>query len=123
MIDINFYLAQRYSEQPCFDLVADVYQRELGAIAVDYKTINRSVRDMASAFRIAVHKDPHGFAQIAEPVDMCIVLLGKTERMGIHHCGIFYDGRVLHAMPGATLYEEMATIRDRFAVVQFWAKA
>lgn len=121
-MDVNFYLAQQYGPQPCFEIVADIYQRELSEIAVDYKTVNRSVREMASAFRIELHKSAHGFVQIPAPVDMCVVLLGKTPDIGIHHCGVYYDGRVIHANTDATLYEELATIRDRFKVVEFWAK-
>lgn len=119
---VNSYLAKTYGPQPCWELVADVMATECGAVPVDYKTVNRSIREMASAFRLAIHKSAHGFAQVAEPVDRCIVLLGKTDRIGIHHCGIYFEGRVLHAMPGVTLYEEMSAISDRFEVVEFWAK-
>ena len=122
MININAYLAKQYGPQPCFELVADVYASELNAVAVDYKTVNRSIRDMSSAFRIAIHKSAHGFVQTPAPVDMCIVLLGKTDKIGIHHCGIYFAGKVLHAMPGITLYEELSVITDRFEVVEFWAK-
>lgn len=121
-MNINDYLAKQYSAQPCWELVADVCANELGAIPVDYKTVNRSIREMAGAFRLAIHKSPHGFAQVADPVDLAIVLLGKTERVGIHHCGVCYQGKVLHATPGATLYEEMSVIRDAYDVVEFWAR-
>lgn len=121
-MDINTYLARQYSAQPCWELVADVYATELNAIVVDYKTVNRSIREMASAFRIAIHKSAHGFVQIAAPVDYAIVMLGKTEEIGIHHCGIYYQGKVLHAMPDISLYEELSVIQDRFALVEFWAK-
>lgn len=120
---VNDYLAKTYGPQPCFELVADVYQTELNAIPVDYKTVKRSIREMASAFRLAIHKSAHGFVEIVEPVDMAIVLLGKNDRIGIHHCGVYYDGKVLHAQSGATLYEELSVIRDSFEVVEFWAKA
>lgn len=122
-MNVNDYLGRVYGSQPCWELVADVCTTEIGKIPVDYKTVNRSIREMASEFRLAIHKSAHGFAQIAEPVDLAIVLLGKTERVGIHHCGIYFDGRVLHAMPGATMYEELSVIRDTFAVVEFWSKA
>jgi hypothetical protein len=122
-IDINAYLAKPYGLQPCWELVADVYNTELQAVPVDYKTVNRSVREMASAFRLAIHKSAHGFVQVAEPVDLCIVLLAKHAHIGIHHCGIYHDGSVLHAMPGITLFEPLSVISDTFQTVQFWAKA
>jgi len=121
-MDTNAYLAKQYGPQPCWELVADVYATELNAIAVDYKTVNRSIREMSSAFRIAIHKAAHGFAQIAEPADMAIVLLGKSDAIGIHHCGIFYQGKVLHALPNVTLYEDLSTIRDGYALIEYWAK-
>lgn len=121
--DVNHYLSKTYGPQPCWELVADVYNTEVGEIPVDYKTINRSVREMASAFRLAIHGSPHGFSQIEIPTDLCIVLLSKREHVGIHHCGIYYDGSVLHATPGLTKFEPLNVIRDNFEVVQFWAKA
>lgn len=122
-MDINTYLVKQYGPQPCWELVADVYATELQAIAVNYKTVNRSVRQMASAFRLAIHKTAHGFSQVAEPVDFAIVLLGKTVEIGVHHCGIYYGGKVLHAMTGITMHEELSVIRDHFALVEFWAQA
>ena len=121
-MNVNDYLTKPYGPQPCWELVADVQTSVCGEIPVDYKTVNRSVREMASAFRLAIHKSAHGFVQVAEPVDMCIVLLGKTEAIGIHHCGIYYAGKVLHALLNITLYEELSVIGDGYAVVQFWAK-
>ncbi len=121
-MDTNTYLARQYGPQPCWELVADVYATELDAVPVDYKTVNRSVRQMAAAFRLAIHKSPHGFVQLPEPIDMCIVLLGKTERVGIHHCGVYHAGRVLHALPGITLFEDLATLRDTYALCEFWAR-
>jgi len=122
-MDINTYLAKQYGPQPCWELVADVMATERGEIPVDYKTVNRSVREMASAFRLAIHKSAHGFFQVVEPVDFAIVLLGKSERVGIHHCGVYWGGKVLHALPGITVHEELSVIRDAFELVEFWAKA
>jgi hypothetical protein len=121
-MDVNAYLLKTYGPQPCWELVADVYASELQALAVDYKTVNRSVRQMASAFRLAIHKSAHGFVQVSEPVDFAIVLLGKTPEIGVHHCGVWYGGKVLHAMTGITMHEELSVIRDKFALVEFWAK-
>jgi len=122
-MDIDYYQQQQFGPQPCWELVSLVYERELQAIAVDYKQINRSVRQMATAFRIALHKSAHGFSQIKEPVDMAVVLLGKTADIGIHHCGIYWQGGVLHAQPGNVYYEPLSVIRDTFGVVEFWAKS
>ena len=121
-MNVAYFQARVYGPQPCWELVADVFATDGQVVPVDYQTITRSVREMAAAFRIALHKSPHGFAQVAEPVDGCIVLLGKNDRIGIHHCGVYQGGKVLHAMPGVTLFEDLSIMADRYAVIEFWAK-
>ena len=120
-MDVAAYQAKIYSAQPCWDLVADIYATELTAVSVGYKTDNRSIREMAGAFRIAIHKSSHGFSQVDNPVEMCVVLLG-SRKLGIHHCGVYCEGKVLHALPGVTSHEDLTTIRDRFEIVEFWVR-
>lgn len=117
------YQAKTYGPQPCWELVADVLVSEVGAAPLAFRTINRSVRQMASEFRLALHKGQHGYIQIPGPMDFAIVLLGKSERLGITHCGICYDGKVLHALPGIVLYDELSVLGDSFEIIQFWARA
>ena len=121
-MNVNTYLAAQYPSPPCWSLVADVYATELDKVVNDYKTINSSIRAIAGAFRIGLHKSAHGFAQIAEPVDYCVVLLGKSARLGLHHCGIYYQGRLLHAQDTGNRYDEMSVVRDEYALIEFWAK-
>lgn len=120
---INDYLSKQYPSPPCWALVAEVYATELGQGVEAFSTVNNSIRAIASAFRIALHKSPNGFKQIAEPVQFCIVLLGKSERLGLHHCGVYVDGKVLHAIESGNRYEEMSVIQDTYALVEWWAKA
>lgn len=122
-MNVNDYLGRQYPFPPCWSLVADVYASELDDTVTDYKTVNKSIRAIAGAFRLALHKSAHGFAQIADPVDFCVVLLGKTPRTGLHHCGIFYQGRVLHMLESGGQYQEMSVIGDEYALIEFWAKA
>lgn len=122
-ININTYLAKQYPQPPCWFLVADVYHTEFNEPVELFKTVNASVRAIASAFRIAIHKNPNGFRQVPEPVDGCIVLLGRNAAIGIHHCGVYTDGRVLHMLASGGYFEELSTIRDQYALVEFWAKA
>lgn len=121
-MDVNDYLGRQYPVPPCWALVADVYASELSDTVTDYKTVNASVRSIAGAFRIALHKSAHGFAQVDEPVDFAVVLLGKTARTGIHHCGIYYQGRVLHMLDSGGQYQEMSAISDTYELIEFWAK-
>lgn len=121
-MNVALFQSRVYGPQPCWELVADVFATEGGPVPVEYKTITRSIREMAAAFRIALHKSPGGFAQVALPVDGCIVLLGKNNRIGIHHCGVYQSGKILHAMPGITLFEDLSIMKDQYAVIEFWAK-
>ena len=121
-MNVSAYQSKVYGAQPCWELVSDILINETGTIPLVFRTINRSIREMASEFRIALSKGTHGFVQIATPVDYAIVLLGKTERVGVHHCGIYYGGKVLHALSSGTVYEDMSSIQDAFEIVEFWAK-
>jgi hypothetical protein len=121
-MDVNSYLAKQYESPPCWSLVSDVLFNECGVEATDYQTINSSIRAVASAFRLALHKSPDGFTPIAEPADFCIVLLGKTARMGLHHCGVFYQGAVLHALEDITLYQDLASLQDDYKLIEYWGR-
>lgn len=122
-MNIGHYQAKIYGPQPCWELVADVYASERQSISVDYLPSHRSIREMANAFRVALHASPHGFRRTENPEDFTVVLMGRNSHIGIHHCGVYYDGRVLHAEPGATLYEELTALRCRYPVMEFWSHA
>lgn len=121
-MNINFYLGQQYPAPPCWSLVADVYTREFNRGVLDYQVINNSVRSIAAAFRLALHKSAHGFMQVAEPQDGAVVLLGRTLALGPHHCGVYHQGSVLHALPAGNLFQDMASLRSQYELVEFWAK-
>ena len=124
-MNVNDYLEHVYlgPQPPCWQLVSEVYMAELGQTVKEFRTINNSVRSIASAFRIALHKGAHGFEQVAAPADFAVVLLGKSVEIGLHHCGIWFDGKLLHALESGNYYEEMSAIGDRYALVEHWAKA
>jgi hypothetical protein len=121
-VNVTDYLAKSYPTPPCWALVADVYTSELGQAVDGYQTINSSVRAIAAAFRLALHKSPHGFGQIAQPVDYAVVLMGRTPTLGLHHCGVYYEGRVLHALADGTLYQDMASLAAEYPLMEFWSK-
>lgn len=121
-MNVADYQVKVYPNPPCWALVADVYATELGQEVAAYKTVSSSVRQLASAFRLALHKNPDGFAQIAEPVDMAVVLMGTVPRLGVHHCGIYYQGKVLHATEIGVYYQDLASLRDLYQLMEFWAK-
>ncbi|MCC2632118.1 MAG: hypothetical protein K0S48_4 [Ramlibacter sp.] len=122
-MNVSMYQAKVYPSPPCWELAVDVLTTERGVTATAYKTISGSVRSIASAFRLQLHKSAHGFEQVAEPVDFAVVLMGRTPRLGIHHCGIFYGGKVLHATDSGTFYQPLAQLQAEYQVIEFWARA
>lgn len=121
-MDVATYLPKVYPDPPCWALVTDVYQAELGLPVHEYRTINNSVRAIADAFRFALHADKHGFAQIAEPQEMCVVLMGKSRRLGPHHAGVYTGGKVLHALPTGNVWQDMASLGDLYQFMEFWVR-
>lgn len=128
-VDVNAYLARGYGDaeqRPCWLLVADFYQRELSLPVTEFKTIDSSIRAIARAFRLALSKGAHGFVRVPEPVEFTVVLLGKTPRIGLHHCGVMVGGNLLHAVEpgiGGVVYESLTSVRDVYPLIEFWARA
>lgn len=130
-MNVADYQVKVYPNPPCWSLVADVYLTERGETVEEFKTIRESIRQLAtslqaqaiaSAFRLAVQKNPDGFARIEEPVDFAVVLMGRVPAAGVHHSGIYYQGKVLHATPEGVLYQDMASLQDAYPVMEFWSK-
>jgi len=121
-VNVGTYQAKQYPYPPCWFLVADVYASELGVGVGQYEPDHPNIRSIASAFRLGLHRSQHGFVRLSEPVDMCVALMAKTERIGLHHCGIYFKGRVLHALDSGVFYEEMMAISDKYAVIEYWGK-
>lgn len=121
-MNVAEYLERSYPSPPCWALVADVYARERGQTVTGYRTVSDHVRAIAMQFRLALHKSAHGFSQVAEPVDFAVVLMGRTARLGLHHCGVFYEGKVLHARDDGTRYQDLDTLRAEYPLIEFWSK-
>lgn len=117
------FINNNYEMPPCWCLVVDVYSHELGLSVTDFKTVNSSIRAIASAFRIALHKADHGFIQIDEPQDFAVVLMGKMRTRVPHHAGIYYQGNVLHATATGVIYESLESVSDSWPKIEYWAKS
>lgn len=122
-MNVADYQARDYGNPPCWNLVSDVYARELGRTVDAFKTVDSSVRQIAAAFRLALHKAPNGFQRLAGPEDFAIVLMGSSGRLGLHHCGVYLAGSVLHALPEGVMYQDMASLGDSYPLMEFWGLA
>lgn len=121
-MNINDYLAKQYPTPPCWALVADVYHNELALPVTEFKTVDKSVRGIAAAFRLHLSKGTHGFSRITELQDYAVVLLGKSSEIGMHHCGIFYDGKLLHALESGVYYDDFSGVQDSYALIEYWSR-
>lgn len=122
-LNIADFQERRYDDPPCWLLVSDIYTSHLGLPVREYKTVSNTPRAIARAFRVAIHKGEHGFSRDAAPSDYALVMLGKTREIGFHHIGLFYEGKVLHATPSGTLYQDMASLGDEYQLMEFWKRA
>lgn len=121
-MDVRFYQEQVLGSPPCWQLVTHVYMRERGLMLENYRSASRSIRDIAEAFRMELHRGEHRFQQLAAPVDLAVVLMGNRPKFGAHHCGIFWQGSVLHALDSGTLYQDMNTLRAQYPLMEFWSR-
>ena len=119
-LNINSYLGKVYSYPPCWEMVTDVYINELGLRLLNYNPSNFSTRSIAEAFRLALHKREHNFQSVNIPEDFDLVLLGASNKLGLHHCGIYYKGRVLHSIDSGNLFEALSTVKDKYPLIEFW---
>lgn len=119
---IDKYIDRIYSEPPCWELVCDVYVNELGINLTSYTSESSSPRLVAAAFRLALHKQEHGLIKVLTPEDYSVVLMGRTSKLGLHHCGIYYKGKVLHALPNGNVYQDLYSLKDTYKLLEYWSK-
>ena len=122
-MDISVYQSKQYEWPPCWQLVADIYRTELQTGVEDFKTVNGSIRAIADAFRIALHKGEHGFRQTETPHDFDVVIMGKMIDRTPHHCGIYYQGNILHATSEGVVNQDLASVSDQYQRIEYWTKA
>lgn len=118
---ISRYKEKIYTYPPCWGLVTDVYINELGFECKAYMPESQDVKASAKAMRLALHNAEHGLVKINAAEDYCVVLMGKTNKLGLHHCGVYYKGKVLHALPTGNVYQDMASLMDAYKLIEFWA--
>lgn len=121
-MNVNDYLQKQYPNPGCWALVTDVYATELGQGVEEYRTVNNSIRAIAAAFRLNLYKGEHGFEQIDAPTDFAVVMLSRYRKLGLHHCGVYFEGKVLHALPDGNLYQDLASLRDTYPIMEFWSR-
>lgn len=107
-MDLAYYQRRAYPTPPCWHLAAEVLHRECG------------LAGEGEALRLALHGGNAGWRQVAAGVDLAVVLMSRNPRHAPEHCGIWYQGRVLHATGRTTMWESATAIADRYRHLEFW---
>lgn len=86
-----------------------------------YAVITGSIREAAQKFALNIATDPKGFTRLIDPVEGCIVLMGSP-RAGLHHAGVYTDGKVLHALRESIFLEPLESVADYYKIIEFWGR-
>jgi hypothetical protein len=121
-LDIAAYQARVYEEPRCWRLVTDVYADLIGASPAEVETVSESMRRAARAFRLELFKRQPGMRQLQEPQDLAVVLMWPSSKERRAHCGIYWAGSVLHATEAGVLYQDLASLRSAYPLMEFWAR-
>lgn len=121
-LDVQAIQAKHYPTPRCWSLVADVYANTLGEDPLQVSSISDSMRQAARAFSLHLHKLPVGLHRTHAPEPFAIVLMWPGTARSRPHCGVFYEGHVLHATETATLYQDLASMRDSYPEMEFWSR-
>jgi len=117
-MNISEYLRKTYESPPCWLLVVDVYVNELDLKVKNYEAESDTGLAIARKFRHEIAKNEHGFVKLDDPEDFAVVLMSKPGS----HCGLYYNGKVLHASVGGVVYQDLHTLKDHYKTVEFWKR-
>lgn len=116
-MNIDYYLCQTYSSPPCWELVSEVYKKELN-INLEHFTCENTPSAIAKAFRKAILSYSINFNEVGVPEDMCIVLCKAHKNSTATHVGVYFKGRVLHCC-GETRFDDLTTLSIQYQEITF----
>jgi hypothetical protein len=123
MLDVNTYLGRVYEgDAPCWQLVADVYRDLLGTDPAEVDTVSETIRRLARVFRLELHKRQHGMHQLDEPRDFAVVLMWPSDSKKRPHCGVWWQGKILHAAEAGNFYQDLASLQDTYQAMEWWGR-
>lgn len=126
-MNIGRYIGIPYSLRPmagcvnCWSLVALIYSQEMSKDIPEFKS--KGISGIASAFTAAFATGEHGFKKVASVKNFDVmVFINKSEFRSEYHCGIHYNGKVLHAVKalGGVVYQDVSVAMQTFDKVEFW---
>lgn len=121
-MDVNKYLNKQYGRLGCWLLIVDIYMQELGLALQEYVPESATLKTRAAIFRRELHNNSHGFLQIKEPTNFCVVTMAKLKDQTPHHVGIYYNGKVIHALNDMNYYQDIFSLSDQYQKMEYWTR-
>jgi hypothetical protein len=128
MIDVTEYLGLPYDINNefgvnCWGLYKRVQLQERGIDVAMFSVINSSIRAISDKFRAELKLNKHGHSQVLEPQNLDLaVMVRSIKRARIYHCGVYVDGKILHAkgegQSGQVWLEDISSLGDWR--MEFW---
>lgn len=100
----------------CWGVVA-MYHAHIGRNLNNYTISRLSAQDVTAAFTAAFARNDHGFIQTDTPTTGDVVIFKNRAHI---HCGLFVDGRVVHATPKSGVICQRLDDVYGFQTVEFW---
>lgn len=109
-----------FPDPTCWSMVAHLYLNVLHIDPLVVATVTESLRRAARTFQLRLHKDAYGLRQIPAPQDWALVLMWPGTQQRRPHCGVFWNGKVLHATAEGVLSQDVFSLRDAYPTMEFW---
>ena len=95
---LNKYIGKRYSFRAynCWDAVVEM-RKDCGIETKIFKP--KTLRDAFKVVTAQMQKLGHGLSKVDEPENFDIVIVSKKSHIMSYHCGLFYNGAVVHCCP------------------------
>jgi hypothetical protein len=122
MIDVKKYLGLSYDINNefgvnCWGLYKLIQKQERGIEVVMFSAMNSSIRAISDKFKSELKLNKHGHKKVVQPENLdLVVMLKPMKRASIYHCGVYVDGKVLHAkgegQGGQVWLEDIGSLSD-----------
>lgn len=128
-MNVNNYIGLPYSLRDisgcvnCWGLVALIYNNELDKSIPIFKS--KKLAGISAAFSAAFATGEHGFCNVDSGIDFdVVVFVSDGGRAREFHCGIMYNGKVLHATNkmGQVVYQTLQQASEGYNRVEFWRR-
>jgi len=109
----------------CWGLVSKVYADLFSDTIKDFPSKTDNSQEIASVFAAAFATNDHGFKLTENPNNFDLIVFSRNSVYGkLYHCGIMYNGKVLHSSKavGGVALQSIADAGRGFREFKFWQR-